>query len=200
MFTLFLFAEEHKVKEKLPRMLGNVNKAREVQKASASIAASIQTYVTAKSVLSAVTGFATYVILQFTDVHFAPLWGALAFLLNFIPNVGSFIAVLLPALFSLLQFGVIAPVLLLVGSLGSMQFFIGSIIEPSYLGKQLNLSPFLVLVSLTLWGAVWGLVGMFLAVPLMVLTSLICQHIKGFEWLSRLLSSDGQFMAIRQTV
>ncbi|WP_295890486.1 AI-2E family transporter [uncultured Vibrio sp.] len=197
MFTLFLLSEEKKFPIKLSRLMGDPKKMHELEQVSHSITSSIQTYVTSKTILSAATSIATYAILEVFNTHLSPLWGVLAFLLNFIPNVGSLIAVLLPCLFALLQFGDLTLVMILAASLGTVQFFIGNVIEPAYLGRQLNLSPFLVLVSLTLWGAIWGLVGMFLAVPLMVLTSLICQHIQGLEWISRLLSSDGSFMSIK---
>lgn len=199
MFTLFLLSEEKRLPLKLSRLTGNPKKMRELEQVSSNIIRSIQTYVTAKSILSAATGISTYVILELSNTHFAPLWGVVAFLLNFIPNVGSVIAVLIPSVFALLQFGDLAYVMLLATGLGGVQFIIGNVIEPSYLGKQLNLSPFLVLFSLTLWGAIWGLVGMFLAVPMMVLTSLVCQHIQGLEWISRLLSSDGSFMSIKNS-
>ena len=73
-----------------------------------------------------------------------------------------------------------------------INFVVGNIIEPAYMGRSLNLSPLMILLSLSIWGSIWGLTGMFLAVPLMVVTAIICAHFKGLRWLSVLLSADGR--------
>jgi predicted PurR-regulated permease PerM len=192
MFTMFLMAEQKMIPQKLASLAGTAEKAKNVQIVWQDIANSIQTYISLKSIISALTGVATFAVLELMGVHFAAMWGILVFFINFIPNLGSILGVALPALHALLQFEQFTPVLIIVGLLTVVQFVIGNLIEPAYLGTKLNLSPFIVLVSLTFWGAIWGLVGMFLAVPLMVLVSLICRRISGLEWISTLLSIDGK--------
>jgi len=73
-----------------------------------------------------------------------------------------------------------------------VQFVIGNIVEPAYMGKSLNLSSLMILVSLTFWGFVWGLPGMFLSVPIMVVVAIVCAHVEGLRWLSIVLSGTEQ--------
>jgi len=127
----------------------------------------IKRYMSIKLLTSTLTGILVAVGLSIMSVDFAVLWGFFAFLLNFIPNIGSIIAAIPAVLLALLQFGV-------GGALGVAVLFlvvnvaIGSILEPRWMGKQLGLSPLIVFVSLVFWGWVFGPVGMFLSVPLTI--------------------------------
>lgn len=196
MFSMFLLAEENVLPVKLARLTGDPEKARYTKTICQNISTSIQKYILIKTIVSGLTGFLSFLVLEFAGVHFAPMWGVIIFFFNYIPNIGSLFGVLLPSLLCLLQFEALQPFLIVGCSLTLVQFVIGNIVEPAYLGKQLNLSPFVVLVSLAFWGAIWGLVGMFVSIPMMVMTSLVCQHIQGLQWISRLLSTDGEYMKI----
>jgi AI-2 transport protein TqsA len=137
----------------------------------------------------------SYVILVLVGVDFAALWSLLIFFLNFIPNIGSALGVLFPALLTLIQFDTLTPFLIVAAGLGTAQFIIGNIIEPAYMGKSLNLSSFMILLSLSFWGAVWGLPGMFLSVPLMVVMAIACAHFVGLRWIAVMLSADGRLLS-----
>ena len=110
------------------------------------------------------------------------------------PTVGSLLGVIFPALLALVQFDTLGPFFVVTVGLGLAQFLIGSVFEPAVTGRTLNLSPFMVILSLTFWGALWGVPGMFLSVPLMVVTAIVCSHFAGLRWISVLLSSDGRLM------
>jgi AI-2 transport protein TqsA len=96
------------------------------------------------------------------------------------------------------QFDTITPFLLVVVGLGSTQFIIGNIVEPIFMGRSLNLSSFMILASLMFWGAVWGVPGMILSVPIMVTAAIICSHIPGMQWAAIFLSADGRLMGTQE--
>jgi AI-2 transport protein TqsA len=127
----------------------------------------IQRYIMAKTVVSAATGGIVGGILAFLGVDLALVFGLFAFLLNFIPSIGSIIATLLPLPMVLVNpESTLSTVILAVALPGAAQFLIGSIIEPKVVGGSLNLHPATVLIALIVWGMIWGIVGMFLAIPL----------------------------------
>lgn len=79
--------------------------------------------------------------------------------------------------------------------LGGAQFVIGNVIEPAYVGKSFNLSSFMILLALSFWGTVWGLPGMFIAVPLMVMTGIVCAQFRCLRWIAVILSADGNLIS-----
>ena len=149
----------------------------------------IQKYLIAKGFMSAATGFFFFVVLSFFKVEFAIIWGILAFLLNFIPNIGSLIATVLPLLIAFIQFGGnITSVLWLAIILVGIQVIIGNFIDPRIVGQRLNLSPLVVLFSLMFWGWLWGIIGMFLAVPFSVIIKIVFENIESLRFISVLMS------------
>lgn len=192
LYSAFLFAERNRIPEKLSYLQRDPQKSAYILEVCQKISWSIQKYIGMKAVMSLLTAVVSYIILILLDVHFPSLCALLIFFLNFIPNIGSILGVILPSLLALFQFDTLTPFLMVSISLGIIQFIIGNIIEPNYMGKNLNLSSFVVLIALSFWGMIWGLVGMFLSVPLLVMTSLICRHIRGLQWISIMLSSDGK--------
>ena len=91
-----------------------------------------------------------------------------------------------------MQFDSPTPFLLVVGGLGATQFVIGNIIEPALVGRSLNLSSFMIILSLTFWGSIWGVPGMLLSVPIMVVGAIVCSHLPDLRWVAVLLSADGR--------
>jgi predicted PurR-regulated permease PerM len=196
-YTGFLFAEQKVIPSKLSAMVANEVKAEETRLVFSEIATQIQRYVWMKTMVSMLTGVLSYVILKLVGVDFAAVWALLIFLLNFIPNIGSFLGVVFPALLTLVQFDTLTPFLLITLGLGTVQFVVGNIIEPAYMGKSLNLSSLMILLSLTFWGLIWGIPGMFLSVPIMVVTAIICARFEGLRGIAVALSADGSLMIPR---
>ncbi len=144
----------------------------------AALRAKIRSYLITKIMLSLVTGVTVGLILFVLGVDLALVFGLLAFLLNFIPNVGSVIATLLPLPVVLMQLDnplVIALAILLPGT---VQMVIGNVIEPRMLGKSVDLNPITILLGLMFWGLIWGVVGMLLATPL---TAVLKVQLERFE-------------------
>ena len=123
---------------------------------------------------SGITGVLVGFVLMTLGVRFAWMFGFLAFLLNFIPNIGSIIATLLPLPVALLdqQMGLMSKGLVLLIP-GSIQFTVGNLIQPRLMGQSLNLHPVVVLLSLIFFGTIWGIVGMFLATPITAVTRIL---------------------------
>jgi predicted PurR-regulated permease PerM len=148
----------------------------------------IQRYLIAKGFISLATGFLYFIVLYSFKVEFAIIWGILAFLLNFIPTIGSVIATILPLLIAFIQFGNFADLLWLALILVTIQVTIGNFIDPRVVGQRLNLSPLVVLFSLMFWGWLWGIIGMFLAVPISVIIKIIFENTTSLQFISVLMS------------
>jgi AI-2 transport protein TqsA len=189
----FLLFEQGNFPAKLSALVGNEERERRVRKIIAKVRADIQKYITIKLFTSALTGILSYLVLRLLGVNFPEVWGVLIFLLNFIPTVGSIIATLFPTMIALAQStdGLYLALSVLV-TIGSIQITIGNIIEPRLMGTSLNLSPVVILFNLALWGYIWGIAGMFLCVPFLIITTIVLSHFPKTRPIAILLSSNGQ--------
>lgn len=149
----------------------------------------VKRYTVIKSVASLATGLLVYVWLLILGVDYALLWGLAAFLLNFIPNIGSIIAAVPAVLLALIQLGPLYALLTVAGYLFA-NLLIGNVIEPRYMGRGLGLSTLVVFLSLVFWGWVLGPVGMLLSVPLTMLLKIAFETNDDTRWLSVLLGPD----------
>lgn len=138
----------------------------------------ISRYVISKTILSIATGVIAGIVLGGFGVELAAMFAVLTFLLNFIPNIGSIIATLLPIPVILLQYGFGVRLLGVMILLGLTQLVIGNIIEPKMMGESLDLHPVTILIFLLFWGLVWGIPGMFLAVPITAIMKIILSKIE----------------------
>ncbi len=150
----------------------------------------VQKYLVAKAIISIGTGLCAAIILLIIGVDFAWIWGLLAFILNFIPNIGSVIATLPPILVSIFQFGRFFPAVWVAIFLIATQMIWGNVIEPAVMGKSLNMSPLVVIVSLIFWGFIWGPIGMILAVPISSSIQIVCANIEPLKPISVLMGED----------
>jgi AI-2 transport protein TqsA len=187
-YLAFLLAERANFSQRVRRALGEAGGGR-VLEIIASINLAIAEYIAVKTFVSAVAGFASYVVLWLFGVDFAALWGILIFLFNFIPYLGSLVAVALPIALSFVQFGEPWKGLVIAVLLIGIQQAIGMFIEPKMAGQKLGVSPLLILLALAFWGLVWGIVGMILAVPLLVTTKIILDNIPETKPLATLMSN-----------
>ncbi|MEJ2231373.1 MAG: AI-2E family transporter [Nitrospirales bacterium] len=117
------------------------------------------------------------------------IWGLLAFLLNFIPNLGSIIAAVPPVLLGYIQFG-IGRALLVAAGFGVVNLVFGNVVEPKLMGRKLGLSTLVVFLSLVFWGWVWGPVGMLLSVPMTMVVKIALESSPSTHWISVLLDSE----------
>ena len=151
---------------------------------------SIQRYVLAKVAMSALTGFLTWLILAVLGVQFALVFGVLAFMLNFIPNIGSVIANVLPVPVVLLGDYSLVVIILAIGLPAAVQFIIGNVVEPKVMGSSLGIHPVVVILTLVLFGLLWGIPGMFLATPLTAVLKIVLQQRDFTKPIAKLLEGD----------
>lgn len=144
----------------------------------------VQIYLGVKTIISLITGLGSIAIFIAFGLEYAAFWGFLIFLFNYIPNIGSIVASLLPTLFSLIQFGSPIRALWLIVALTILQFTMGNIVEPRYMGRSLNLSPLVVILSLIFWGYIWGITGMILAVPILGTMTIIFENFESLKFIS----------------
>lgn len=149
----------------------------------------IQHYMGIKTVISLATGLLIGIWVGVLGVEFAVFWGLVAFVLNFIPNLGSIIAAVPTTLLAMVQIGVGRALLVALGYL-VINMVIGNFIEPPLLGRRLGLSTLVVVVSLVFWGWVWGPVGMLLSVPLTMVVKILLENTEEFRWVAVLLSNS----------
>ena len=146
----------------------------------------LRSYMSMKTIISMVTGVLIAVAMWLIGVDYPVLWGVLAFMLNFVPNIGSIIAAVPAVILTLVQLG-FTSALLVAAVFVVVNVIIGSIIEPRYMGKGLGLSTLVVFVSLVFWGWVLGPVGMLLSVPLTITVKLALDSKPETQWLGHLL-------------
>ncbi len=161
-----------------------------------SIAQSIRHYMGIKTLIGLMTGVLIWTWLTLVGVDYAVLWALIAFLFNYIPNIGSIIAGVPAVLFSLVQLG-LGSALWTTGGYVAINMLIGNVVEPKIMGKGMGLSTLVVFLSLIVWGFVLGTVGMFLSVPLTMTLKIILQQNPRTRWIAILLGTqeDAQLIA-----
>tara|TARA_R110002073_G_scaffold1471_2_gene10168 strand:+ start:8396 stop:9553 length:1158 start_codon:yes stop_codon:yes gene_type:complete len=191
LFVGFMFAERLWFNTKLENLMHDRAKAQRVGRIIHSIVRRVNHYLLVKTGVSATTAVAVYALMTAFGLEFAGPMAILTFILNYIPSVGSIIATILLGVVALIQVPEPATALLVFVIAGMVQFMLGSVIDPMLMGRALRVSSFGIIVSLSFWGAVWGIPGMFLAVPIMVAIMIVCSHIPSARPVAVLLSREG---------
>lgn len=191
----FLFTERVHFEAKLDKLFPQSERAQHVRQILFSIRRSVHHYVLVKTAVSVLTALVCYGVMRLFRLDFAELIALLTFLLNFIPTLGTVVATTLPVLVALVQFDALLPVLGLLVSIGFVQFVLGNIVDPMLMGRALQMSPFVIILSLTVWSAIWGVPGMFLAVPLMAMIMIVCSYVDALRPVAILLSRDGDLLS-----
>jgi AI-2 transport protein TqsA len=198
-YVAFMLAEQGTFKNKIKEMFPNQGRRDSVMSILSHVQEDIQTYLWIKTLTSALTGVVSYFVLRAVGVDFAIFWAFTIFMLNFIPTIGSIIATLFPAMLALIQFDTFLPFMIVLIAVGSIQLVVGNMLEPKLMGNTLNVSPFVVMLSLTLWGSIWGIAGAFLSVPITVILLIIFAHFERTRYIAVLLSGDGSLKFAKQT-
>jgi len=150
----------------------------------------IRRYIAIMIAISILNGLLVWAILASVGLELAAVFGMLAFILNFIPNIGSVIATLLPIPIAVAQFQSPWPVIFIVAVPGTVQIVLGYLLEPKWMGKELDLHPVTVLLALSFWGLLWGITGMFVAVPLTGILRIILMQFETFRPIGNLLIGE----------
>ncbi len=190
-YTGFLLYEQRFFDRKIKNMIEDQETENSVRAILKRIDINIQRYIWVKVLISALTGIFTYTLLKFYNVDFNQFWGLMAFVLNFIPYIGSLLAIALPAIIALIQFNDLSTFFIIGSCLGVIQITLGSIIDPRMLGDSLNISPIMIIFSLAAWGMIWGIPGMFLSIPILAMVVITLGQFPKTRPIAILLSKTG---------
>jgi AI-2 transport protein TqsA len=188
----FLFVEQFHFSRKLSIMFGEGAGHARLRSVLGQIDHDIRVYIRIKTTLAVVTSALAYMVMAWVKVDFAGFWAVMVFFFYFIPTVGSILAIAAPALLTLVQFDHLGPFLIVLFVIGTIQIVMANVVEPTIMGRSLNLSPLVVIFSLVVWGTIWGVVGMFLCVPIMVVLLIVLAHFETTYPLAVLISADGK--------
>lgn len=202
-YIAFLYLAQSAWPAKLDAIFPNEDERAQARHVGDAARRGIESYLWTQTVISALITLLTYITLIALGVENVLFLAAIIFILNYIPTVGSIIAALVPPLFALVQPDTPAWIpgadprnayiytLLVFGGVSFWQFAIGNFLQPRMMGDSLNLSSLVVLLSLAIWGALWGIPGMFLSAPLTVLMMVLFARSEGTRWIAILLSANG---------
>ena len=190
--VIFLLVEMHLTGEKLNEAFEGKTKGRMMNIVRRTMTQVVR-FLFIKFFISLATGILVYATAKIVRLDFAVVWGFLAFVLNFIPTFGSIVSVAATSLFALLQFFPHpGPIIFVFVMTITINMILGNVIEPRIEGYNLGISPFVILVMLSLWGWMWGFVGMILAVPLTVIMKIVCENVSLLHPIAILIGNKPQ--------
>ena len=187
----FLIASRHAFERKAVKLFRGREARQEALRVFMRVRDAVERYLWIQTVTGLFIAVSSWLVMMALGLDNALFWAFLIFVLNYVPIIGAAVAIVLPAVFALIQFDGYLKAALLLGALFAITFVVGNILLPRMQGDSLNLDPLIVLMSLGFWGAVWGLTGMFLSTPLTVLAMMILAQFDGSRWIAVLLSADG---------
>jgi len=190
LFTMiFMLLESRNFTEKVNYASGSENATIQINE----IFSKIKGYMVLKALISLLTGLVVWISLLLIGTDYAFLWAVLAFMLNFIPNIGSIIAAVPAVLLTLVQFG-ITSALIVTSLYVVINVVVGSVLEPKIMGKGAGLSTLVVFLSLLFWGWLLGPVGMLLSIPLTIMAIIVLDANENTKWVATLLGT-GEHLA-----
>jgi predicted PurR-regulated permease PerM len=189
LLLMFMLGEKVPMAERIARSLP-AERAEEMLGIIGSINARVQHYLFIKTLMSVATGGLAALILLAGRVDFVIFTALLVFFLNYIPTFGSLLSTIFPALIAFVKFGFSPRFVLVTVALMAMQFLMGNVVEPQVMGRSLDLSPIVILLSLIFWGWLWGVVGMFLAVPVTSAIQIVFAGVPSLKPLAAAMGSE----------
>jgi len=192
LYVAFLFAAQSSFPKKMDDLFPDPVSRMQAGKVGERIRSSIEKYISVQTIISLMQTVISYIGMTALGLDNALFWALVIFILNYIPIVGGLAAVALPCLYALVEFDSLGRVAVLAGVLFGAQTIIGNTIQPKMMGDSMNLSALVVVLSLSLWAALWGGVGAFLSAPLTVIIMIILAQFPTTRWIAVLLSADGQ--------
>ncbi|MFN0024114.1 MAG: AI-2E family transporter [Parvularculaceae bacterium] len=200
LYTVFLLLERGRIFRKINLLSDHPDDKSAINDTIGDIGMLVRQYITVKTVVNLIVASISFAIMQLVGIDFAGFWALLIFLFNFIPIVGAITAITLPVLLALVQpeGGGVQTALLALALLVGAEQAMSSGIEPRLIGKSVNLSPLVILLSLAVWGSLWGFAGMLLAVPITVTIMIILTQFKSTRPIAILLSDNGEIAPINR--
>jgi len=191
-YVAFLFVEAKAYPAKLAAFSPDPARRARLARLIARIHSEIEAYIGVKCVIGLAQAVPTFAVLWLVGVDGAGFWSVVIFLFSFIPTIGSLVGIVFPSVVALAQFAAPGPVLLTVIALAVIQIGGSNWLEPRLMGARLNLSALVILVAIFAGGAVWGIVGALVAVPLLSVATIVFAAIDRMRPVAVLLSSDGR--------
>lgn len=191
LYATFLFAERHQFERKLASAVRDAEDRDRTRAVIQQMNERIGNYLVVKTVVNLILGVLSLAIMWAIGVEFAVFWAVLIGFLNYIPYVGSLVGVVFPVLLSLAQFGSLGVAIGTLAALTAAQMLVGSVVEPRMMSRAFNLSAFVVLVSLSVWTALWGLPGAILAVPMTAILVIVLAEMEITRPAAIMLSANG---------
>lgn len=189
LFVIFLLLEIGHFRQRIEVAFAGFMSTR-IQRIVADVVVQVARYLSVKFFISLATGILVWLLLTVTGLDFPIIWGVISFILNFIPNIGSIFAGAGVTMFAIVQFyPAPGPIIASVATMLGVNMILGNVVEPRVQGQNLGLSPFVILVSLSAWGWLWGFAGLVLAVPMTVIVKIICENVPSLEPVSIMMSS-----------
>lgn len=192
LYLVFIFLEDSTFQLKITELFPRSERYERVMATLGRIEKSIANCIALKTFVNLLSAILAYVVLLFVGIDSPLFWAFLLFVLNFIPAIGNLIGTLFPACFALVQFGSFTPFFVILGIVGLIQFITGNVLEPKVMGNSLNISPLASILALAFWGALWGVTGMFLSVPITVIMILVFSEFPHTRPIAILLSEKGK--------
>lgn len=199
LYLVFMLIERGRILKKIELLGADGRERRVINETLGDIAAMVRQYITVKTVSNLVTATISFVIMSIIGIQFAGFWALLIFVLNYIPIFGAASAITLPVLLALVQpdgGGVRMATIALISLIGAEQVMSNGI-EPRLVGKSLNLSPLVILFSLSVWGTLWGFAGLLLSVPITVTVMIILTQFHSTRPIAVMLSDDGKIADVK---
>jgi AI-2 transport protein TqsA len=191
----FMFASRQGFRRKMVALFPHHDARNEAVHVFERIRNSVEQYLWIQTVTGLIIGAGSWVVMAMLQLENAVFFAFLIFIICYIPVVGGAVAIFLPPLYALMQFPSFAPAIILLASLGTINFVVGNILLPRMQGETLNMDPIVVLLSLALWTAIWGLPGAFLSTPLTGTAMIILAQFPRSRWMAVLLSGNGDPLA-----
>jgi predicted PurR-regulated permease PerM len=196
-FLAFFLFEVVFFRHKLDRAFEG-SRAEQIKKIISDVMTQVTRYLSIKFIISVANGVLIGLGLWIIGLEFAIIWGLIQSIVNFIPTVGTIAVGLAATAFGVIQFWPAPAPMIAVGLvMFIVNIILGNIVDPNIMGDKLGLSPFVIIVSLLIWGWIWGFVGLILAVPMMVVIKIVCENIPVLEPISIMLGSGKAAMAAR---
>lgn len=190
-YMLFFISEESSFSLKIKALSKNSIDYTNNTQTIAKIERAVSSYLGLKSLVALIVATISFVVFLVYGLQAPFFWSLLIFILSFIPFIGVLFSSFLSALFALAQFGSMGDALILLLIIGGIQFISGNIIEPKLMGNSMNVSPLVVVISLSFWGLIWGFPGMFLSVPITVILVIVFSKFETTKNIAILLSEKG---------
>ncbi len=189
LFVIFLLLEIGHFRQRIEVAFAGFMSTR-IQRIVADVVVQVARYLSVKFFISLATGILVWLLLTMIGLDFPIIWGVISFILNFIPNIGSIFAGVGVTMFAVVQFyPAPGPIIASIATMLGVNMILGNVVEPRVQGQNLGLSPFVILVSLSAWGWLWGFAGLVLAVPMTVIVKIICENVPSLEPVSIMMSS-----------